>query len=323
MNQFCRVLALGLFSLVSAGVSQVHAGCTITAVQAATPNTLNVGTYTATSTPPPATIAVTLTVLMTGNGIGSCQGSIALYKPSPPLQMVRVPPAPVALPYSVTVNGTNAVYFGVSPPPVIDLPPINAPNGAAIGTVTVVLTVTPAQPLAAPSQGNYLDTLILRIFNKQGNQRILAGQTPVVIAAQAQNSCNLASTGTMSLNFSSDVATGIPQGAVQSVNFNVNCTAPSRVQVSGAALVRTPAGGPSGAFDNFINYRAVTNFGNASATLVTNGTSPTTITSPTSSSLVGSNLPVNVDVNLIANRPLLGGGGAYSGVLRITVDPSL
>jgi hypothetical protein len=319
LRRLLMLIALGL----GLGAGPAHAGCTITNVQLSAPNTLNVGTYTATSPPPPATISVTLTLNISGNGIGSCQGGFALYKPAPPLQMVRSPAGPVSLPYSITANGVNAVYFGASQPTVIDFPHLQAPNGASVATVAVTLTVTPTPPLSAPPQGSYADQLLLRVFDKRGNQRVLIGQTPISVVAQALNSCNLSAAGAMSLNFSADVASGIPQGAIQSVTFNVNCTASARIQLSGSALVRAPAGGSSGVFDNFIDYRAVANFGNASATLLTNGTTPGSITSPTTSSLAGSNLPVNVDVNLRANRPLLGGGGAYFGVLRVIVDPSL
>ena len=298
-----------------------HAACEITGIQSVSPSTINVGNYTATSIPPPTTVALTLTVTKTGNG--SCQGGFSLYRLTLPAQMTRLPPALVTLPYTANSNGSNLLHSSAGNPVIVRLPNFNPPNGPATGTVTAMVTIVPQVPLAAPPAGTYLDLLMLRVYKREGsNSYDFVGQAPLVISTGSLQSCNLSVASNLSLNFTSDVATGIPAGAVQATSFNVNCTGPSRVQLSGSALTR-PEGSPaSGVFDSMINYRAVANFGGASATLTTNGAVPVTITSPSTSTLVGSNLPVNLNVNLVPNRPLLNSSG-YTGVLRVTVDPTL
>lgn len=320
MNAFTRAL---IFIVCTIAFSlTARAGCDITGFQSVVPSTLDVGTYSATSIPPPTSISLTLTLTKTGNGNGNCQGEFALYRAAPPAQMTRQPPANVALPYTVTYQGSTILYFAGGNPTIVRLPNFHASSGNTTASVAITLTITPQTPLAAPPTGTYLDQLFVRVYNRNGNNSDFVGQLPIVVSATAIHSCYLSAPSSVSLNFTSDVATGIPAGAPKATSFNVNCTGPSRVQLSGSALVRPQAGPASGVFDSMINYRAVVNFGGASATLTTNGTSPVTVSSPSASTLVGSNLPVNLNVNLIPNRPLLG-NSSYTGVLRVTVDPTL
>lgn len=310
------LIALACLTLSSAA----RAACDIVNVISATPSTFNVGNYTATTVPPPVSIAVTITGTKVGNG--SCQMGIALLRNSPPAQMVRVPAANVALPYTATYNGSNIIYFAGGTPAIQRVPNFNANNGNTF-SVTVSITITPQTPLAAPAAGIYLDPLMLRVYNRNGGSNYsFVGQVPVTVSAASIQSCYLSAPSSLSLNFSSDILQGLPAGAAQSTTFNVNCTGPSRISLSGSALVRPQGVQASGVFDLLINYRTIANFGGASATLITNGTAPVSATSTSASAIVGNNLPVNLNINLIANRPLLS-GGSYSGVLRVIVDPAL
>ena len=320
MTQLVRLLALIVTCLAFA--SGAMAGCDITGIQSVSPATLNVGTYTATATPPPTTIAVTLTVTKTGNGNGNCQGGFAMLRSAPPVQMTRQPPGPVALPYAITASGSSVLYFAGGNPTIVPFPNFHAPSGNATGSVTVVLTITPQTPVATPPVGIYLDQLALRVYNRQSNSYAFVGQLPLTISASVVHSCTLVTPNSMSLNFSADVATGIPAGATQSTSFNVNCSGPSRVQLTSSALVKTPAVSGNAVFDAMINFRAVASYGGTSATLITSGTTPVTVISPAATTLFGSNVPVNLGINLIPGRPLLGGSN-YSGVLHVSVDPTL
>lgn len=310
-----------LLALLAIGSSPAVAGCTITGLQSISPATLNAGTYSASSAPAPTTFTVTIIANIFGNGIGSCQGAYGLVRATSPLQMTRTPPGPIALPYTITRGGGPILSFGPVATIVQGLPNTNAPNGSATAAFTVNLEVTPGTPLATPPTGSYFDQLSLQLFDVRGGTRTLAGQLPLTVAATVVNSCFLSAPGAITLDFSSDVASGIPAGAVKSTSFNVSCTAPSRVQLSGSALVKTPAAVGNALFDAQINYRAVASFAGASTTLITSGTAPVTTTSTGLSSIIGAAVPVTLDVNLIAGKPLIG-GSPYASVLTIRVDPA-
>lgn len=311
-----------LLALLAIPSSAAIAGCTITGVQSMSPATLNAGTYSASSAPAPTTFSITIIANIVGNGIGSCQGAYGLVRPTGPAQMNRIPAGAIALPYSITRGGGPILSFGPVATIVQGLPNTNSPNGSATATFTITLVVTPGTPLATPPTGSYFDQLSLQIFDVRGGNRTLAGQLPLTIAATVVNSCFLSAHGAITLDFSSDVASGLPAGAVKSTSFNVSCTAPSRIQLSGSALVKTSAAVGNALFDAQINYRAVASFAGASTTLVTSGTAPVTTTSTGLSSIIGAAVPVTLDVNLIAGKPLIG-GSPYASVLRITVDPAL
>lgn len=308
-----------LLGLASPGA---EAACAITGVQSISVGSINAGTYTSDAVPPPATVAVTVIINITGNGAGSCRGSWGLVRPTAPATMARMPAATTTLPYSVSSSAGPVLSFGPQATTRVPIPDLAAPRGTSTVSFTALLTVTGTTPLTTPSAGTYFDQIALQVFDAQGSNSTLAGQIPLGVTANVTGACTLASPGSQSLNFAADVAGGIPKGATQSVRFNVNCTAPSRVKLTGTALTSTNTSPASAQFDSMINYKAVATFAGAAATLVTSGATPTTTTSTAASANPGSNLPVNVDVNLLANKPLLG-GTTYSGTLRITVDPSL
>lgn len=86
-------------------------------------------------------------------------------------------------------------------------------------------------------------------------------------------------------------------------------------------MQRTPAVASVAGFDNFIDWQATATLGSATATLATNALSTVTSASynvPSGTTVGGS---VGVDVNLIAGQRLQSGN--YTGVLTVTVDPTL
>ena len=308
--------------LLLLAIAPARAGCDIVGVQSVWPPVISVGAYRATSAPPATSILATLVINMQGNGVGSCQGAFGLVRTSAPALLSRSPQSGATFPYTVTSSGVSVLSFGGTATAVRALPAVNAPNGSTTATLTALVTIASQAPATMPVTGIYQDHLTFQIFDVKGNKSTLAGQVPITVDLNVLSSCMIAAPGAVSLNFSTDVAKGIPAGAVKSTSFNVNCTSPSRVQLSGSALTILPAGGASGAFDTLINYRAVARFGGATATLMTSGTVPVTSMSPSQSTVSGTTMPVGLDVNLIAGRPLIG-GATYSGVLKVTVDPAL
>jgi hypothetical protein len=170
--------------------------------------------------------------------------------------------------------------------------------------------------------GPHADVLSLEVWDVPAiGPPVKIGSTQFNITATVLGSCALSAPSSMSLNFTSDVTTGTPAGVAQTTSFNVNCTAPTKLRLSGSALVRTPAGAGTAVFDAMINYKAIATFGGTTTTLSTAGTSPVTITSAAPSPLTGTNIPVGLNVRLVAAKPLLRGN--YSSVLHVIVDPLL
>lgn len=137
--------------------------------------------------------------------------------------------------------------------------------------------------------------------------------------------CMLPSPNLSTVDFTAALTSGIPNPAVvRSVTFTgASCLAPTRVRISGAALLPVTPLPPRPGFDSLINWQAQATFGLASATLVTAGPLPAQVTSTnrnaTGSGSTSGNITVNV--NLVpGGRPL---SGNYSGVLTLTIDPAL
>jgi hypothetical protein len=302
--------------------SSAHAVCTVTGVLNVTPTTLNGGTYTATTIPATTTMGLNFVLSVSTTG-GVCHASISLQRiSSGPAQLNRIIPSTVGLPYKMQSGGLNVLYLSGGTPARVLLPSFTPAIGATSATVSTSVDFIPQTPLSAPMAGPHADVLSLEVWNVPAiGTPVKIGSTQFNITATVLGSCTLSAPSSMTLNFTSDVTTGTPAGVAQTASFNVNCTSPTKLRLSGSALVRTPAGTGTAVFDAIINYRAVATFGGTTTTLVTAGTSPITITSPTPSTITGTNLPVGLNVKLIAAKPLLRGN--YSSVLRVIVDPLL
>jgi hypothetical protein len=81
-----------------------------------------------------------------------------------------------------------------------------------------------------------------------------------------------------------------------------------------------PIPGQTG-FDNFINWRAAGNFGNASTVLSTDLASQADSATKNVPSGVTTSGTIGVDVNLVDGNPIIAGG--YQGTLVVTIDPNL
>jgi hypothetical protein len=102
----------------------------------------------------------------------------------------------------------------------------------------------------------------------------------------------------------------------------VSCNALSKIQLSGTAMTRSPAGTPSAGFDILINHKTTAIFAGVSATLITSGTTPVVATSPTKSTISGTNQLVTLSTKLIPTANPLA-AGIYRGVVSVKIDPTL
>jgi outer membrane usher protein len=139
--------------------------------------------------------------------------------------------------------------------------------------------------------------------------------------------CNLPAPTASSLDFSSAISQGLPNPASTQATSIVNaqCTAPTRVQLSGNSLQTSPLGPTTAGCDNFINWTAQATFGSASVTLTTTGltaTPPVTSVAQNTATQGPTSGTISIgNIHLIAGNPVI--AGSYFSTLIITIDPSL
>lgn len=187
----------------------------------------------------------------------------------------------------------------------------------------VNFVISPGQVVAA---GQYSDpniTMILVGLNDSGQPE---QSRPVSISlpqAAVVSKCSLPPPSLSNLDLTTAISNGRPnEGVTRTTTFsNVQCTAPTKLRLTGAALQPTSPTGPRAGFDNFINFRAVGTFGSASTTL-------TTTTTEQSADSAQKNVAdgattagqIDVVVNLVNGQPIL--AGTYSGILTVSIDPA-
>ena len=195
---------------------------------------------------------------------------------------------------------------------------------------TVTLRVPAGQNVAA---GSYTDLgVVLQLMELQsagGSPVQLIRETSFTPLATVAASCTLPAPSPPNLSLTSAISQGLPNAAVTaSTTFTgVRCSAPTRVRLSGAALLPSPALSARPSFDNFINWHANAQFGAAKADLTTTGTaaSPAGLATVTSAnkniaSGVTTNGTISVTANLVAGQRIL--AGSYAGTLTVSIDPS-
>ncbi len=192
-------------------------------------------------------------------------------------------------------------------------------------TQTVRIRVPAGQLVAA---GSYSDLQLSLTLVALGN---LLGTAPTALLAQQPftpsinvlSKCVLPAPSASTLDFTSAISNGIPNsGVVLSTIFNnVQCTAPSILRLSGSAMQPVGSIPARTAFDNFINWRASGNFGNASTVLSTDVATQASSTTKNVPSGITSNGTITIDVNLLNGNPVI--AGSYQGTLVVTIDPNL
>ena len=184
------------------------------------------------------------------------------------------------------------------------------------------LRIPASQVVAAGSYQDIQIQLILVGIGNNGPESSRSGPSFVPQATVIQK-CILPSPSLPSVNLSSAIANGRPnEGVSQSVSFsNVQCTAPTKLRLTGAALQPTISTPARPGFDNFINFRAAGTFGAASSVLTT-ATTANSVDSVQKNAASGAttNGQIAVDINLVNGQPII--AGAYSGTLTVSIDPS-
>ena len=293
--------------------------CRIKEVTSVSPLSANTDTYT----PPnsPAVKAVTITVSFKTKGDGACRGSIAFNRPSLPAAMAPVGGGSSKLPYTIQSGaGKQLLFTGVDPGS--NRLDFTVHGHAHSVTFTVNVLVQPGPgPITA---GSYADhSVTLQVFSRRDwHLKLVAARSFTVTGAVAPV-CQLPPPDLASLNFNSAISNGLPNPAVvfTATFTNVSCTAPARIRLSGQKLQPISAIVPVANFDNFIHWQASASFGAAAVQLNTKTASEATsavqnvATGPTSGAVI------RVDVNLLQGQRVI--AGTYTGILTVTIDPSL
>ena len=266
----------------------------------------------------------TITVSVKNNSLSQCDLSLSFPSTST-TQAPMTNGAGSTLNYIVENAANNKIIFYTGGTPVAaDRVEINNLNAGATRNVTVDVSALIGQVVA---DGTYNDSgMEVHVFNRAGSVLTRIGQKSFPVSATVAKICKLDPPSLTSLNFNSAISNGRANpGVTKATSFtNVQCTAPTIVRLSGAALQPVPAIAARANFDNFIGWHAVGTFGGATSTL--NATASTVTTADSAAKNVASgatsNGTIGVTVNLLdSGKPIL--AGTYSGVLTVTIDPTL
>ncbi len=331
MPKRCLKLSLNACVLALLVVSMCDPASALCRRNGSDATTITGGTST-TVTPPYNSTAVadqihTFTVTISNprtNANATCNVGLSFTRATLPATMSN---GSTTLQYSIESTGgatllqtTGFVTF-TSPQAANRIDVTIAPGGTA--NVTVRIRIPAGQSSA--TAGNYTDaTVTVGIYEIIfGVPFRIVDERAFTVNASIAGSCTLPVPDVSTLNFTPAITSGIPNpGYVLTSTFSgVSCTAPSRIRLSGSAMVPTPAIGAVSGFDNSIDYLAIGQFGAASVALNTSVASQATSVATNVVSGAVSGASITVDVNLLANQPIL--AGSYSSILTVTIDPGL
>lgn len=302
-----------------------EAACRMSLLSSISPATINVGGYTATGVPLAQTVFITVNfeVSLTAGG-GMCDAGIYLQRTSAlgPAIMTQATGSG-ALPYDVRFDSGAAINFGTGAPSnFVSFSPFTlAGSGTKVLQKTVKLSILPQAPNGLPPTGAYTDQLKVHGYNTAGGTAVLDSIAGLKLTATVAQSCDLTASGSVSLDFTSDITAGLPLGAPKSTSFLINCNAAAKIRVTSSAMAPTPARLALAGFDNLIDFHAQASIPGASASLTTAGATAVSSTSLTKLSSSGSNIPVTVQVNLVPGLRLQ--SATYRSALQVIVDPLL
>lgn len=221
-------------------------------------------------------------------------------------------------------NNKIIFYTGAFPTSGTDRVNINNLGSGQTRNVTVDVSTLAGQVVA---DGTYQDLAMqAHVFNRNGTTLTLIRTASFPVTQTVMKICRLNPPSTTAMNFTSAITNGRPNPAsTQSSTFSsVQCTAPTIVRLSGAALQPLAPIAPRAGFDNTIGWRAVGTFGSATATLNATSTTTTTADSALRNVISGATTSgtINLTVNLLdSGQPIQ--AGSYSSVLTVTIDPTL
>jgi hypothetical protein len=309
-------------ALLGIAENALAANCNASNITAFTATSPNLGSYSPFTTPNIVRVGLKITANK------SCTIGVSVKAGSSPAKMTG--PGGNQLNFTVessSSGGSTLIYTAATPAPGNIL---NLSFGAGGGTLTSDIYVRALSGLVV-NEGIYPSTpdlsITIDIYDMQGAissvplKSITLGASATVIKA-----CKLDPPSLTSLNFNSAIINGrASPGVTKTTSFtNVQCTAPTIVRLSGAALQPVSAIAAPSNFDNVIGWKAVGTFGGATSTLTATASTPTTADSTTKNAASGatSNGTIGVTVNLLdSGKPIL--AGTYSGVLTVTIDPTL
>ncbi len=312
--------ALTAVALLMAGLSNAHAQC---AVGQATITTA--GASITGYNPFAGKVIRSVTVSVRNTSSNTCD--LVLSFPSTNVNQASMTNGTGSTLNYIIENAANSkiiFYTGAAPTTATDRVNINNLGSGQTRNVTVDVSVITGQVVA---DGSYQDLAMqARVFNRNGTTLTLIRSASFPVTATVIKICRLNPPSVTSMNFSSAITNGRANpGSIQTTTFSsVQCTAPTIVRLTGAALQPTPAIGARPNFDNYIGWSAVGTFGSASVTLNATTTVSTTVDSPTKNTTSGATTSgtIGVSVNLLdSGRPIQ--SGSYSGVLTVTIDPDL
>ncbi|MCB1505292.1 MAG: hypothetical protein KDJ47_09985 [Hyphomicrobiaceae bacterium] len=245
----------------------------------------------------------------------ACSIAIILVRSTSPVVMSN---GSFSLGYNIDFNGTPVVNIGTPSTGFY----ATAPGNGTATFSSYNLTIAANQTSAAA--GAYTDTQVaVYLYAFRSNRWNLVRTYAMNFSAFINKTCVMSAPSPSTLNFTSAISLGIPNPAVglSSTLPGVHCTSPSKITLTGNAMQHVPAVGTVSGFDSLINWQATATLGSATAMLSTNTAS--TVTSagynvPSGTTVGGS---VGVNVNLIAGQRLRSGN--YTGVLTVTLDPTL
>lgn len=244
-----------------------------------------------------------------------CSIALILVRPTAPLVMSN---GGFTLNYNLDFNGSNIVNIG-SPSSGYYL---TAP-GNGTGTFSTYTLTIPANQTSAAA-GNYADNqVVVYLYARAWYGWIQMRTYTLTLGASINKTCVMQAPSPATLNFTSAISLGMPNpgNVLSSTIAGVKCTSPSKIKLSGNAMQHTPALAPVAGFDSFIHWKATATLGSATATLATNAASTVTSANynvPSGTTVGGT---VGVDVNLLSGQRLRSGN--YTGVLTVTVNPTL
>lgn len=309
--------AFGLAALLVVVLSPTRASaqfCGPANILAFSVSSMNAGTYN------PGGSAGSLLVTLSVTTNQSCSLRASFIRTSLPPVMTS---GASTLDYTVRQIGGGATYItATSPAPAANTVTMSVTGGAGTRTQQVEMLVPANQWV---SDGSYTDgAVVVRLYSSILSFGFVVATRTVTPQVTVPRVCRLDPPSTPVISFvPAEIPQGVPNPAiVKSTTLGASCTSPTYLRLTGSALTGTPAIPPASGFDHFINYRAVGSFGAASTTLVTT-TSPATAASAVRNVASGPTLSgtVNVSVNLETGQTV--SAGAYSGVLTVTIDPSL
>ena len=322
--QAARLLAAAaLLSVLVSG--RAEAACEITGATSSSPSSISLGTYSGTSFPAATSTTLNLSIQVTGNGSGSCQGGVVLRRATSPASLAASGTT-VTLPYAATLGGAAMTFSSTAaanPSTIGTTSTISAPGSPTTITVTATLSLTPSSATATPgSSSNFSDTLFIDVYDVQGSKKSHVGTITLTLTAIIRQACTISSPANISQVMLTSLGrtTGMQGGAA---TINVTCGSAANVSLTsqkGAVTLdgvsRSSLAALSG-FRNAIDYTASINGGAGAVTL--NTSSATTVTGVFNSAAVSTTGTQVTITPVSSSLPLV--AGSYNDVLTIAVTP--